>query len=103
MSTIDLGDCEDKLKSVYGIDPSLPLIIFKIDYFSKDSLIPIIGYEIYHPLNKSKLDLTYCQDILIKLNIPVNIDENNLFKYDPNNNNTIYLKSWIFFKKWKWM
>ena len=74
MSTIDLGDCEDKLKSVYGIDPSLPLIIFKIDYFSKDSLIPIIGYEIYHPLNKSKLDLTYCQDILIKLNITYNND-----------------------------
>ena len=32
ISTIDLGDCEDKLKTVYGIDQSLPLIIFKIDY-----------------------------------------------------------------------
>ena len=84
MSSIDLGDCESKLKEIYKIDPSLPLIIFKIDYFSKDSLIPIIGYEIYHPLNKSKLDLIYCEDILIKLNIPVNIDEDTLFKYDPN-------------------
>ena len=84
MSTIDLGMCEDKLKTIYGIDKSLPLIIFKIDYFSPDTLIPIIGYEIYHPLNKSKLDLKYCEDILIKLNIPVTIDENNLFKYDPN-------------------
>ncbi len=84
MSTIDLGDCEDKLKTIYGIDKSLPLIIFKIDYFPPDSSIPIIGYEIYHPLNKSKLDLKYCEDILIKLNIPVTIDEDNLFKYDPN-------------------
>ena len=84
MSTIDLGMCEDKLKTIYGIDKSLPLIIFKIDYFSPDTLIPIIGYEIYHPLNKSKLDLKYCEDILIKLNIPVTIDEDNLFKYDPN-------------------
>ena len=84
MSTIDLGDCEDELKRVYDIDKSLPLIIFKIDYFSPDSLIPIIGYEIYHPLNKTKLDLKYCEDILIKLNIPVTIDEENLFKYDPN-------------------
>ena len=57
ISTIDLGDCEKRLKTIYGIDQSLPLIIFKIDYFSPDSLIPIIGYEIYHPLNKSKLDL----------------------------------------------
>jgi len=84
VSTIDLGTCEEKLKNIYGIDKSLPLIIFKIDYFSPDTLIPIIGYEIYHPLNKSKLDLKYCEDILIKLNIPVIIDEENLFKYDPN-------------------
>ena len=84
MSTVDLGDCENELKRVYDIDKSLPLIIFKIDYFSPDSLIPIIGYEIYHPINKTKLDLKYCQDILIKLNIPVSIDEDNLFKYDPN-------------------
>ena len=84
ISKIDLKDCEDKLKDEYKIDKSIPLIIIKIDYYSKDTLIPIIGYEIYHPLNKSKLDLSYCKDILIQLNIPVNIDENNLFKYDPN-------------------
>ena len=84
MSSIDLGDCEDKLKQIYRIDPSLPLIIYKIDYFAPDSLIPIIVYEIYHPINKSKLDLKYCEEILVKLNIPVNIDESNLFKYDPN-------------------
>ena len=84
ISSIDLGDCEIRLKNIYGINQSLPLIIFKIDYFSPDSLIPIIGYEIYHPLNKSKLNLSYCEDILIKLNIPVSIDETKLFKYDPN-------------------
>ena len=64
-----------KIKDTYKIDQSLPLIIFKIDYFSPDTLIPIIGYEIYHPLNKSKLDLTYCKEILIKLNIQVSIDK----------------------------
>ena len=84
ISTINLGDCETKLKKEYKIDPSLPLIIFKIDYFSPDTSIPIIGYEIYHPITKEKLNLTICEDILIQLNIPVNIDENNLFKYDPN-------------------
>ena len=84
LSTIDLGLCETRLKTVYSIDQSLPLIIFKIDYFSPDSLIPIIGYEIYHPITKEKLDLSHCKDILIKLNIPVNIDESKLYKYDPN-------------------
>ena len=85
VSTIDLGDCEKILKKEYKINDTLPLIIFKIDYFPPDTLIPIIGYEIYHPITKSKLDLKYCRDILIKLNIPVDIDENNLFKYDPYN------------------
>ena len=84
VSTIDLGTCEEKLKTEYNIDPSLPLIIFKIDYFPQDSLIPVIGYEIYHPITKEKLNLSLCEDVFMKLNIPINIDENNLFKYDPN-------------------
>ena len=84
LSTINLGDCEKKLKDAYKIDEFLPLIIFKIDYFSPDSLIPIIGYEIYHPITKEKLNLIHCKDILIKLNIPVTIDESKLYKYDPN-------------------
>ena len=84
ISKIDLGDCEKILKDKYKIDETLPLIIVKIDYYPPDTLIPIVGYEIYHPLNKSKLNLLYCEDILIKLNIPTSIDENNLFKYDPN-------------------
>ena len=60
ISSIELGECENILKDAYNINESTPLIIFKIDYFSEDALIPIIGYEIYHPLNKSKLDLFRC-------------------------------------------
>ena len=83
ISTINFGTCESKLKKVYQINETLPLIIFKVDYFSSDLLIPIVGYEVYHPINKSKLDLSYCEDILVELNIPVSINEDNLFKYDP--------------------
>ena len=84
ISSIDLGDCEDELKRVYHINETLQLIILKIDYYTKDTLIPIVAYEIYHPITKEKLNLSYCEEILIKMNIPVTIDENNLFKYDPN-------------------
>ena len=84
ISTLDLGDCEKELKTQYGINGSLPLIIFKIDYYSPDTLIPIVGYEIYHPITKIRLNLSYCEHILVKLNIPVSIDESKLFKYDPN-------------------
>ena len=63
----------------------MSLLIFKIDYFKPNSLIPIIGYEIFHPVTKEKLDLNICKNQLVNFNIPVSIDENNLFKYDPNN------------------
>ena len=84
ISTINLESCENKLRDIYKINETLPLIIFKIDYYPPDTLIPIVIYEIYHPINKSKLNLSYCQDINIELDIPAIIDENNLFKYDPN-------------------
>ena len=84
LSTINLGECEEKLKDVYGISENLSLIILKIDYNVPFLLIPLIGYEIYHPINKSRLDLKYCNDSLIKINIPVTINENKIFIYDPN-------------------
>ena len=47
ISTILLGECENILKSKYNITENKPLLIFKIDYFLPDSLIPIIGYEVF--------------------------------------------------------
>ena len=84
ISNIDLGDCEDILRNEYNINKSFPLIIFKIDFKSPDTLIPIIGYEIYSPLDNSKLDLSICNNTSITLNIPVSkINEEELFLYDP--------------------
>ena len=84
ISTIKLGKCEDILREKYNISSNLSLIIFKIDYYMEGLLIPIIGYEVYEPINKTKLDLSYCEESSISYNIPVSIDENNLFKYNPN-------------------
>ena len=84
ISSIKLGECENILKRIYNIDRNLTLIILKIDYYLEGLLIPIIGYEVYHPIDKSKLNLSYCNETLISYNIPVSIDENNLFKYDQN-------------------
>ena len=69
------------MRKKYEINETLPLIILKIDYKIPDILIPIIGYEIYHPISKIKLNLTDCKEV--KLNIPVAINEKNLFKHDP--------------------
>ena len=83
ISTLDLRGCEDILKKKYNINDTLPLIILKVDHKSNDTLIPIVGYEIYHPENKSKLNLSYCNDSII-LKVPALIDESKLFINEPN-------------------
>ena len=85
ISTIKLGECENILKDEYHIDRNKSLLIFKIDYYMPGISIPVIGYEVYHPDTKEKLNLNLCKDSLIDFDIPVSIDENSLFKYDPNN------------------
>ena len=85
ISTIDLGECENKLKGIYGIEPNIPLIILKIDYKIEGLLIPVIGYEVYNPMNVSQqLNLSHCSGFNIKQSVPVTIEEDELEKYDPN-------------------
>ena len=83
-SAINLGNCENILKDVYDIDENLPLILFKVEYFVEGLLIPVIGYEVFHPLNNSQLNLSYCRNETTNLSIPVTINEEKLFIYDPN-------------------
>ena len=59
------------------------MILFKVEYKSSETLIPMIEYEFYHPINKSKLDLSFCNISEINLSIPVSLDENELYRYNP--------------------
>ena len=84
ISIINLGECENVLKNYYNISSNLSLLIFKIEKKNEGLLHPNIQYEVYHPITKEKLDLTICNKIKIIINYEVNINENELFKYDPN-------------------
>ena len=84
ISTINLGECERKIRDIYGLDDNEDLIIFKIEYYEEKLLIPVIEYEIYHIDKKIKIDLNICKDKDILLSIPVKINESELFKHDPN-------------------
>ena len=84
-SSLSLGDCEETLRKVYEIDKNQSLIIFQVDYYTNDSLIPVVGYEFFHPLNFTKLDLKYCdEEQLVVVEYPTIINENSLYKYSPN-------------------
>ena len=82
ISTIILGECETLLKQKNDIDLNTSLLILKLDTFIDNSNIPIIQYEVYNPITKAKLDISDCDESKIEINIPVDIDENNLYKYD---------------------
>ena len=84
ISNIKLGKCEDILKEKYNISQDIPLLIFKLDIDMIGYSAPSVEYEIYNPITKEKLNLKYCQDEQINVSIPVSINENELFKYNPN-------------------
>lgn len=84
-TSINFGECEDYLKTVYNISDNESLIILKIDK-SKDnekSSIKQVEYEAFHPTTKESLDLSLCQNMKINVfyNIPpINIED--LYKYN---------------------
>ena len=85
-SSLILGECEDTLKSRYSISNQETLIIFKTEKYIKGILIPLIEYEIFNPNSKVKLNLEYCklENQNVDFYIPVSINKNISFKYDPN-------------------
>ena len=79
---IDLGECEDILRSTYQIPQDEPLIIFQIVYnnesSSSSSATNQMQYEVYTQ-NQTKLNLEPCKDVQIKITKPLtNIDNLNL-------------------------
>jgi surface protein len=83
LTTKDIGECENILKNKYNIKADENLIVLKIDYFLDGFLIPITEYKIFNPDNYEKIDLKECNETIIKINIPVLLNEEELYKYDP--------------------
>ena len=82
-TVVNLGECENKLKKAYNMSQNANLIIFKIEKFIPEYKIPIVEYELFSENGKINLDLNLCKGIKTNTFIPVDIDENNLYKYDP--------------------
>ena len=77
-TTINLSQCEDKIKDEYHIPKNKSLYILKIDVNQEGLKIPKIEYEVYYHLfgdSLIKLNLTVCKDSKIDLSIPIVITE----------------------------
>ena len=84
VSKVDLGICGDILKDIYDIDDDKELLILKIDIHEPGILFPIVRYEVFHPDTKETLNLSYCQNCTMDIEYEVEIEEDELYIYDPN-------------------
>lgn len=71
LSMMDLGHCEDLLKQTNGIDLNTPLIILKFEKLTNVASEKNIQYEIFNPINKTKMDLSICQSNPFNIYIPI--------------------------------
>ena len=75
ISSIDLGDCEGKLRSAYNLTDDEDLIIYKVDIKSEDLSNTYVIYEVYDS-SLNQLNLSHCQDTKITISVPVQLEEN---------------------------
>ena len=81
-SKIDLGQCEDILREKYNIDKNLSLLILKYEKISNISSERNLQFEIYEPINKTRLNLSFCNNVSIDVYVPVKLSEQFLEIYN---------------------
>ena len=82
LSVIDFRACETLLRNKYHISENVSLIYFKMESISNNAYERNIQYEIYEPFNKTKLDLSICQNVSIDIYIPIELSEKTQRLYD---------------------
>ena len=75
-SKIDLGECEDILKEEYDIDKNLSLLMLKYERLSNKSSERNLQFEIYNPIDKTRLNLSVCENVSVDVYVPLEISEN---------------------------
>ena len=82
LSKIDLGECENLLKDHYRLSRNISLIILKFEKITNISMDRFIQYEVYEPINITKLNLSICDNMTIDIYTPVVLSEELLNLYN---------------------
>ena len=82
VSYVEIGECEKKLKSIYNISESKSLIMIKSDSKGKEDSPTNVLFELYNPDTKEKLNMSYCDDVEIKVHVPTELENNTIDLYD---------------------
>ena len=84
-TTIDLGQCEDKLRSNKSLTKNHSFYILYIEVDEVGMEIPRTEYEVYYKAESNeckKLDLSICKGININKSVSINISESDIDKYN---------------------
>ena len=84
-TTIDLGECEKKLKAHYDIPADDILYIYLIKVVEDGIIAPKVEYEVYYPLNGDKLEalnLSICQDAKADISVYAPINNSEIDKHN---------------------
>ena len=74
-SNIDLGECESLIRETYNIPDDISLIFFKFENIGSSNNERDIQYNVYNPLNYEILNLSLCQNLKIKINVPLELSD----------------------------
>ena len=87
ISSIELDECEERIRTEYHLKENDDLIILKTDISDeKDPSKIIVQYEIYDPYTLEMIPLDICDDTTININIPVELDDVTKSLYKSMNN-----------------
>ena len=75
ISSIDMKECENILKDFYGIDKNISLIILKFIQQDGNNGGKTLKYEVYHPYENYKLNLSLCENTTVDVYVPLELNE----------------------------
>ena len=78
ISSVDLGECEEKLRKQEGLNDTEEFMMLKLDIKNSSRNGIYVQYEIFNPHNFSKVSLDVCKDDTIKIQVPVILEETQL-------------------------
>ena len=68
----------------YIIKKDEKLIIYQIEHYNEKANIPFLEYVLFTQNGSMNLSLDICNNVTVKYSIPANINEDEIYKHDPN-------------------
>ena len=78
VSSVNLGECEPKLKQQESLTESEQFLMIKLDLINTTVNAKYVQYDIFNPRTYSKVNLDICKNISIQIKVPLVLNESTL-------------------------